>query len=107
MILGSAGNDRIQPSIVRTAVSVMDHGLALEEALNTRRWHIDDDQLHIELMGLGEGVLARLRELGYTLRTYEGLDGFFAKVHAVMVDADEGALYGAGDPRDVGGARGR
>ena len=107
LVLGSAGSNRIPGSIVRTAVNVVDHGMALEEALAARRWYMAEDELRIELMGLEEATLGGLRGLGYALRTYEGRDSYFASVHAVMVDPGSGTLYGVGDPRDVGGAGGR
>jgi gamma-glutamyltranspeptidase len=52
-------------------------------------------------------TLATLEGLGYAVSTYEGMDGYFARVHAVMVDPATGELQGASDPRDFGAAGGR
>ncbi len=107
MALGSAGSGRIPGSIVRTVVNVLDHGMSLGEALAARRWFIHSDGvLRIEANGLGQPTLQGLERLGYSLRPYEGLDPYFASVHAVLVDPS-GTLHGAGDPRDYGGAGGR
>ncbi|MFH1764125.1 MAG: hypothetical protein ABIF09_08040, partial [Gemmatimonadota bacterium] len=57
--------------------------------------------------GLGETTLDALRKLGYSLALYEGMDGYFARVHAVLVDPSTGTLWGASDPRDFGAAGGR
>jgi len=106
LVLGSAGSGRIPGSIVRTVVNVVDRGMGLGEALAARRWFLAENELRIEADGLPEATLRRLRELGYTLRPYPGRDGYFASVHAVMVDPANGTLTGAGDPRDHGGAGG-
>jgi len=107
LVLGSAGSARIPGSIVRTVVNVVDHGMPLREALEARRWFIAEDQLHLEAPGLADEALAALRALGYTLDLRPALDGYFARVHAVMVDPETGSLAGASDPRDYGGAGGK
>jgi len=107
MVVGSAGSSRIPGSIVRAIVNVVDHGMALGEALAARRWFISENELRIEVSGLAESTLGPLRDYGYTLRAYDGLDSYFASVHAVMVGRSAGALYGAADPRDFGAAGGR
>lgn len=109
LVLGSAGSNRIPGSIVRTVVNVIDHGMGLEEALGARRWYIrqsDRDELRMEATGLPVATLEALREMGYGLRGYEGVDGYFGRVHVVMAEPETGSLVGAGDPRDFGGAGG-
>lgn len=107
MALGSAGSGRIPGSIVRAVVNVVDHKMALGDALGARRWFIDANELRIETAGLPPATLERLRALGYTLRPYEARDPYFASVHAVLVDPATGTLHGASDPRDYGAAAGR
>ena len=107
LVLGSAGSARIPGSIVRTAVNVIDHGMPLGEALDARRWIITDDELRIEASGLSDQVLKSLEGYGYLLRGYEGLDGYFGRVHAVLSETATGRLFGGSDPRDYGGAGGR
>ncbi len=107
MALGSAGSGRIPGSIVRAVVNVVDHRMALGEALEARRWFIADNQLRIETAGIPPVTLERLGALGYDLRPYEARDPYFASVHAVLVDPATGILHGASDPRDYGAAGGR
>ena len=108
MVLGSAGSNRIPGSIVRVAVNVIDHEMTLEEAMAARRWYMPDrEELRIEVDGLPQATWDALEALGYALHTYPEPDGYFARVHAVMVDPASGRLFGAGDPRDYGGAGGR
>jgi gamma-glutamyltranspeptidase len=85
----------------------VDHGMTLPEALAARRWFIADNELHIETSGLPVSTLEGLRGYGYTLTPYPEMDGYFARVHAVLVDPATGTLFGASDPRDYGGAGGR
>jgi gamma-glutamyltranspeptidase/glutathione hydrolase len=107
LVLGSAGSSRIPGSIVRTAVNVIDHGLSLWDAVEAPRWFLTDDELRIESDELSAEALEALRGLGYEVQEYEGRDGYFARVHAVMVDRGAGLLWGASDPRDLGAAGGR
>ena len=107
LVLGSAGSGRIPGSIVRTVVNVVDHGMALQEALAARRWFITENELRIETSGLPASALEGLLGYGYTLTPYREMDGYFARVHAVLVDPATGTLFGASDPRDFGGAGGR
>ncbi len=106
IVAGSAGSSRIPGSIVRAIVNVVDHGMTLGEALAARRWFIYENELRIEVTDLPESTLKALRGYGYALRTYDGLDSYFASVHAVMVDQSAGVLVGAADPRDFGAAGG-
>jgi gamma-glutamyltranspeptidase/glutathione hydrolase len=107
LVLGSAGSSRIPGSIVRTAVNVIDHGLSLWDAVEAPRWFIADGELRIESDEFSAEALDGLRGLGYVLQEYEGRDGYFARVHAVMADQRAGLLWGASDPRDLGAAGGR
>ncbi len=108
LVLGSAGAGRIPGSIVRTVVNVIDHGMSLEEALAARRWfHRPYNELRIESTDLPSATREALQKLGYELNLYEGINGYFAKVHAVLVDPARGVLWGASDPRDSGAAGGR
>ena len=107
LVLGSAGSARIPGSIVRTVVNVVDHGMSLWEALEARRWFIAENELRIETQGLESGTLEALERYRYLLTPYPGIDGYFARVHAVLVDPATGTLFGASDPRDYGGAGGR
>jgi gamma-glutamyltranspeptidase/glutathione hydrolase len=107
LVLGSAGSSRIPGSIVRTAVNVIDHGMPLDQAVAARRWFIAENELRIESTGLSEATLNALRGLGYELNLYDGMDGYFARVHAVQADPEAGTLWGVSDPRDFGAAGGR
>jgi len=107
IVVGAAGSSRIPGSIVRAIVNVVDRGMTLGDALAARRWFLYENELRIEVTGLSESTQAALNDYGYALRPYDGMDPYFASVHAVMVDRSAGVLYGAADPRDFGAAGGR
>jgi gamma-glutamyltranspeptidase/glutathione hydrolase len=107
LVLGSAGSSRIPGSIVRVVVNVIDHGMALAEALGARRWFLTSNELRIEAAELPTATRHALERYGYTLLPYPAHDGYFGRVHAIMIDRRAGALYGGGDPRDYGAAGGR
>lgn len=107
LVLGSAGSSRIPGSIVRTVVNVIEHGMSLADAVASRRWYIAEGELRIEGPALPDATVTALEDLGYTVNPYPELDGYFARVHAVMVDPEAGILWGASDPRDLGAAGGR
>jgi gamma-glutamyltranspeptidase/glutathione hydrolase len=88
-------------------VNVIDHEMSLEDAVAARRWFIADNELRIEATGLPSHSQEALEALGYALSLYDGMDGYFARVHAVLLDPSSGVLWGASDPRDFGAAGGR
>lgn len=107
LVLGSAGSSRIPGSIVRVVVNVVDHVMPLEKALGARRWFLTESGLRIEAVSLPSSTRQALERYGYTLRPYEGPDGYFGRVHAVLIDRAGGVLFGGADPRDFGAAGGR
>jgi gamma-glutamyltranspeptidase len=80
--------------------------MPLWDAVSARRWFMAENELRIEATGLSPAVEEALEQLGYELARYQGQDGYFARVHAVMVDPADGSLWGVSDPRDFGAAGG-
>ena len=102
LVVGSAGSERLRGAITQTIVNVVDHRMALREAIDTPRAHLDGQALHCE-GGTSPESAARLERLGFDLVLWPGEDRnlFFGGVAAVAVDA-EGLLEAAGDPRRGG-----
>ncbi len=103
LVLGSAGSDRIVSSIVQTVVNVIDHGMTLEEAVSLPRLSLHEGELRLESIHLPASTFHRLTGLGYRIRTYESLNGWFGRVHALLAGPK---ICGAADPRDFGAAKG-
>ena len=106
LILGAAGSSRIPASVVQTIVNVIDHNMGLDEAVSAPRVFIADCELRLEGHKLSESTISRLEELGYDMKVFEQLDGWFGRVHAILVDNTTKKIYGAAGPRDWGDAGG-
>lgn len=106
LVLGSAGGSRIPPSIIQTIVNVIDHKMNLQEAVFAPRVFFANGELRIESVNSTASEKSALEKLGYHVKLYRKLDGYFAKVHAILIDAKNRKLVGTADPRDYGAAIG-
>jgi gamma-glutamyltranspeptidase/glutathione hydrolase len=106
LVLGSAGSSRIPGSIVQTIVNVIDHGMNLREALAAPRCFPNGRELRLESIGTTAEVVSNFERLGFQVRRYSSLDGYFGRVHAILFDGETRMLHGAADPRDSGAAIG-
>lgn len=101
LVLGSGGSNRIRSAILQTIVNVVDHGLAVDDAVRAPRVHLEDGVVYAE-----PGIdTAELERGGHTIARFRDLNLFFGGVHAVARDFHTGALSGGGDPRRGGSVR--
>lgn len=77
--------------------------MTLKEAVFHPRLFLHEGELRLEAFHLFPSALDRLEGLGYKIKAYNSLDGWFGRVHAVQVGRQ---IYGAADPRDFGAAKG-
>jgi gamma-glutamyltranspeptidase/glutathione hydrolase len=94
-VLGSGGSKRIRTALLQVVSDRVDHGLALDDAVERPRIHWDGETLHAE-PGLGPEVLAALAARA-PVRSWDRLDLYFGGVHAVAPGGEA-----AGDPRRGG-----
>ena len=106
MVLGSAGSSRITASIVQTIINVIDHNMSLERAVASPRIFLYENELRIEAMQILGSTLEKLQSFGYKIKTYDGLNGWFGRIHGILIDGTNGNIYGVADPRDFGAAKG-
>ncbi|OWT81109.1 MULTISPECIES: gamma-glutamyltransferase [unclassified Achromobacter] len=123
MVLGSPGGSRIITIILETALNIIDHGMAPQQAVDAPRVHHQwlPDELYYEAYGLSPDTLALLRGMGYklveqtpwgaTALILVGLPGLSrapaassGNDAAVSGTVREGYLYGANDARRPAGA---
>jgi len=123
MVLGSPGGSRIITIILETALNIIDHGMAPQQAVDAPRVHHQwlPDELYYEDYGLSPDTLALLRGMGYklveqtpwgaTALILVGLPGLSrapaassGNDAAVSGTVREGYLYGANDARRPAGA---
>ncbi|WP_231755438.1 gamma-glutamyltransferase [Bordetella sp. N] len=123
MVLGSPGGSRIITIILETALNIIDHGMAPQQAVDAARVHHQwlPDEVYYEKYGLSPDTLAVLRGMGYKLveqspwgatalilvglpnlsRAQEASSGNDAAVSGIV---REGYIYGANDARRPAGA---
>ncbi len=123
MVLGSPGGSRIITIILETALNIIDHGMAPQQAVDAPRVHHQwlPDELYYEDYGLSPDTLAVLRGMGYkmveqtpwgaTALILVGLPGLSrapaassGNDAAVSGTVREGYIYGANDARRPAGA---
>ena len=94
--LGSGGSKRIRAALLQVIVNLVDHGMSLQEAIESPRIHLDDSQvLQIE-PGLDEILIQELANY-FKINTWSEREVYFGGVHAVSTDGE-----GWGDSRRGG-----
>jgi gamma-glutamyltranspeptidase/glutathione hydrolase len=118
LILGSAGSDRIPPSVVEVISKVIDRHMGLRDAVVAPRvlWNsaIDPARVCIEITPpIKKKQADQLQKIGFEhMFRLEYTDapakdaGFFGGVNAVYYDSSTGVFSGVGDPRRSGYAEG-
>jgi len=106
IVLGSAGSSRIIASIVQILVNAIDHKMALEKAVASPRIFLYENELRIEAINMSNSTLEKLQSIGYKIKPYDQLNGWFGRIHGILVDSSTKKIYGVADPRDYGAARG-
>ncbi|TFG94033.1 MAG: hypothetical protein E4H13_15425, partial [Calditrichales bacterium] len=103
LVLGSAGSSRIPGSIVQTIINVIDHGMDLYQAVSYPRVLLLNNELRLESGMLPDSTILKLEQLGYRVKPYAELSGWFGRVHAIqLINGRQKKICGAADPRDYG-----
>lgn len=123
MVLGSPGGSRIITITLQTALNVIDHGMAPQEAVDAPRIHHQwlPDEVYYEQRGISADTLNLLKNMGYKMVEQNpwgatelilvglaGVEGVSpansGNDSAVSGKVREGYLYGANDVRRPAGA---
>lgn len=123
MVLGSPGGSRIITITLQTALNVIDHGMAPQEAVDAPRIHHQwlPDEVYYEQRGVSADTLNLLKNMGYKMVEQDpwgatelilvglaGVEGVSpansGNDSAVSGKVREGYLYGANDVRRPAGA---
>jgi gamma-glutamyltranspeptidase/glutathione hydrolase len=100
LVLGSAGSLRLRGAVLQIVVNVVGHGLAVEDAIDRPRVHLDEqDVLHCE-GGHDPAELDKLEGMGWNVARWRNRNLFFGGAAAVTLE--DGGLAAAGDPRRGG-----
>jgi gamma-glutamyltranspeptidase/glutathione hydrolase len=97
MVVGSPGGSRIITTTLQVISNVIDHGMALGEAVEAPRVHMQwlPDELRVERYGVAKDVAEKLTGMGYDVSEQEPM----GDVNAILVDPETGTVYGSHDPR--------
>jgi gamma-glutamyltranspeptidase/glutathione hydrolase len=102
--VGAAGGPRIISAVLQTIVNVIDHGMDIQEALDSPRIHHQwmPDELVVEPNGMSPDTRKILESYG---QKFADRPKYIANATAIMI-GDDGARLGAVDSRGDGGAVG-
>jgi gamma-glutamyltranspeptidase/glutathione hydrolase len=100
VVAGSAGSNRIRSAILQTVVNVLDHGMKIEDAVQSPRVHFEDGTVQAE-PGIDQLALDAIQTAGIPVTQWDRKNLFFGGCQAVGRDP-AGELAGGGDPRRGG-----
>ncbi|MGA7546289.1 MAG: gamma-glutamyltransferase [Methyloceanibacter sp.] len=99
--LGSGGSNRIRTAILQVTINLLDRAMALADAVEAARLHVEKGgQVSFE-PGLPEAEQSALLARAPDAHAWPEANLFFGGVHAARHDA-KGGMEGAGDPRRRG-----
>jgi gamma-glutamyltranspeptidase / glutathione hydrolase len=99
VVVGSAGSLRLRGAVMQIVVNVVAHELAVEDAIQRPRVHLDGDDLHCE-GGHEPAELDKLEAMGWNVTRWRSRNLYFGGASAVTFE--DGRLAAAGDPRRGG-----
>lgn len=104
LVLGTPGGATIITSVAQVFLNLVEHGMALQEAVDAPRVHHQwlPDRIDVEERALPEDVRSALEAMGHKVAVREPIGDF----QAIRIDAARGLLEGASDPRGSGEPRG-
>ena len=100
-VVGSPGGIRIISSVVQVISKLIDHGMDLEEAVNSPRFGDDTTDCIIYESRIPKETIAALEAMGHRTRAYADWDRIAGATNCATYRED-GRLAGAADPRRDG-----
>lgn len=102
--IGSPGSVRIITTMAQVISHIIDHGMDIQEAIDTPRFFCNGGDLYMETR-IPEETSKKLEEMGYTISRTKDYDIYYGGVHGVVKQPD-GKLRGGADIRRDGKAVG-
>ncbi|RKX33721.1 MAG: gamma-glutamyltransferase [Verrucomicrobia bacterium] len=107
LVIGSPGGPKIINIVLQVILNVVDHGMNIQQAIEAPRVHHQwmPDALRYEPFAIAPDTMAILESRGHILvpfvenppRDYR----YWGDAGGILVDSEEGLLFGAGDPRNA------
>lgn len=108
LTLGSPGATRIFPTVIQVVSHIIDHGMDVQEAIDTPRiYDNSSNKVCYESgdNGIDPAVIAELEAMGHATSDQGGWAPYFGACQAIIYQED-GTLRGGADPRRDGKALG-
>ena len=99
--LGSGGSNRIRTAMLQVMSQLLDHKMAIGDAIESPRIHFENELLNIE-PGFSQQTLAKLAHYFSEVKHWPEKNLFFGGVHGVVRDSRNNTFHGAGDSRRGG-----
>lgn len=100
LVVGSGGSIRIRSAILQVLNNLLDYEMALADAVNAPRVHVENGALQCEA-GYNPQAVDELEAQGYRVNRWDRRSIYFGGAHSVM-RLDDGRLAAAGDSRRGG-----
>lgn len=99
MAVGASGGPLITTSTIQVLLNVLDHGMLINEAIDSPRFHhqLLPPELNYEVAGFSQSLLDQMQAAGYKL-----LGKNYLGIAQGVVAMDDGNLYAASDRRKDG-----
>ena len=96
MVLGTPGGSTIITSVYQTILNVVEHGMTLQKAIDSKKVHHQwqPDAITYERGAIDSAARNELVRMGHELREVQ----FIGRVDAVLMN-NNGSLEGGADPR--------
>jgi len=99
LVLGSGGSSRLRGAILQVISNVINFNMPLTDAVHAPRIHFEAGVTQLE-GGISKPVAEDLRQKGYTVNCWPGLNMYFGGTHAVAIE--HGNWVAVGDARRGG-----
>ena len=97
LVLGSPGGSTIITTVAQVAMNVIDFGMTIEEAVESKRIHHQwlPDIIYAEPNSILDKQRINLTEIGYTIKKRQSI----GEANCILFDNKNGIFYSSGDSR--------
>ncbi len=108
IIIGSPGGSRIITVVLQVILNCIDFHMNIQEAIDAPRIHHQwmPDKIFYEKFSLIKDVKNNLEKMGYKFEDADKRFPILGVAEGIMIDQENGTVYGASDPRGSGAAIG-
>lgn len=101
LVLGAPGGGRIVDALAQTIINVIDHGMRPVEAVSAPRISCTSEIIDLSAR-IPEYICSKLKEMDESICRFPQSYAPFAAVQAILIDRENGKIYGGSDPRRGG-----